>query len=410
MKKAFVQKKDYESYSIAFPLKCALGRRRRKFLVKELEKRHPRFSTANCFDTKMTLSRGRLTADVVVMEKARLLEYKNLFPDKTLALESRERRSVFKSDEKLLKPLVFSVLGLAVTVAAVFCVGRNQKIDDFDAVPSFLSSAKEEYMALSPQEFFLIVFDSVKKCGGKINSMDWNGTHCRFNIVGCMSEDVVSAQFCQVSYKNGEPSFVLQNDSFRIGKTDFARAESTTLDEIPLLSDFEESADHDGNFRSFLRNRLLNLGITLVSEQVLPDSATICFLADENNFSDALRHCAFAAEKFGWNEKSLSIERNDSYVTVKLSFAADGIARDEFYTSPFNVAACYSQIFCPKTDSDAVLGNFAVLRKKATGETLKKSSLAKRNRLGSIVSKDGRIFAYYKANDGKISMEEEIAE
>ena len=43
-KNCAVKKSDYENYSINLPFKFLLGKRRKKFIFKELEKLHPCFS------------------------------------------------------------------------------------------------------------------------------------------------------------------------------------------------------------------------------------------------------------------------------------------------------------------------------------------------------------------------------
>ena len=67
----------YDFYSIPFPVK-AVGRiQKNKYICAQLEKLHPCFSDDCCFDSKLRISNRGLQADVVVMQKFRLAEYKS---------------------------------------------------------------------------------------------------------------------------------------------------------------------------------------------------------------------------------------------------------------------------------------------------------------------------------------------
>ena len=67
----------YDYYSIPFPVKSVGRIQKNKYLCSQLEKLHPCFSDDCCFDSRLKLSVHGLQADVVVMQKFRLAEYKS---------------------------------------------------------------------------------------------------------------------------------------------------------------------------------------------------------------------------------------------------------------------------------------------------------------------------------------------
>lgn len=413
MKKALIKKKDYEIYSIPMPVKILLGRHRNRFLMKEIEKRHPCFSLANCFDTKFSLKGKKLNADVVVMEKSRLLEYRNLFPAKTFALEDKEDRTVFGKKENLAKILIFLLIGAGIFSG--FSIGSKLlEKQDFRTAETFVKSPepKEEYVVLAPQEYFMLVFSSVNRNEGKINSMQWTGNTCQFDIWGCSSEDVAGARFCQVSYSKGEPNFTLRNEGMKIRAEEYGecREKLEGFDEFEISDAWgNELTETSRTFIPAIRKQLLRYGNPILSERSTETFAEISFIAEEDNFSSAMNFCATAGEEFGFREVGISISQSDLYTTVKVAFEKKNDDFEKTMISPLKVCGSYPSLFCPKkifTSDSFVVKKTPVQSEKTLSVVPRQSS---KTRLGSIVAKDGRVFAYYKSSEGKILMEEEIA-
>ena len=50
MEKSMLKKKDFECYNVLLPFSTIAGKRRRRYLCSELEKRHPCFSDEFAYD------------------------------------------------------------------------------------------------------------------------------------------------------------------------------------------------------------------------------------------------------------------------------------------------------------------------------------------------------------------------
>ena len=410
MKKVFVKKDDYDFYSIPLPVGVLSRRNRRNFLLREIEKRHPCFSSGNCFDSRLKIKKRSLFAEVVVMEKSKLFEYKNAFPSEPLFLEGRKNRCVFRKKKNVVK-LAVSMLALSVAAVALHAVSKSGESPQSAEVAKIIQG-EEDYVFLSPQDLFMLVFASVSKNGGKINSMEWSGDKCVFNVSGCPSEEIAGAKYCQVSYKNGEPNFLIQNDGMKIRRAEFDDYAESGLLRVAESASPLSAYGFVAKGKSFVpeaRSALLSLGCVILSEQVAEDSCRISFFSNEESFSQALGVLAACAFQHGLCEKSIRVENGGLYPTVSVSFEKN-TGKDFESSSPLSVCARYSALLCRKNSGGQTAEVPETKPKVSPVYTIERRRTDGRsNRLGSIIAKDGRVFAYYKSNDGKIKMEEENA-
>jgi hypothetical protein len=93
-KDCVVRKNDYERYSFVVPFGCLFGRKRDKYIFKELEKLHPCFSDDCCFDSKIVFKKRNFFANVLVMDKLKFSEYKYENPRAALRIEEDGKRKV----------------------------------------------------------------------------------------------------------------------------------------------------------------------------------------------------------------------------------------------------------------------------------------------------------------------------
>ena len=110
--------KDYDFYTFGFPLKAFSRGKPDKYICSQLEIMHPCFSDACCFDYKLRLEKKQLKADVVVMQKYILAEYRN--KRKKIVIPER-RRTVFFSSVKPVK-VVTAFFAAASVFAAVILI------------------------------------------------------------------------------------------------------------------------------------------------------------------------------------------------------------------------------------------------------------------------------------------------
>ena len=115
MRKNYVRKEDYDFYSIELPLKIAFSKKRKNFILRELEKLHPRL-TASCFiKSWFCLKKGKIQTYVAVMEKNLIASYKKRFsggnlyiPEKGNFSLSATKYSIFAGIFLLLVAGIFS--------------------------------------------------------------------------------------------------------------------------------------------------------------------------------------------------------------------------------------------------------------------------------------------------------------
>ena len=93
-KDCVVRKNDYERYSFVVPFGCLFGKKRDKYIFKELEKLHPCFSDDCCFDSKIVFKKRNFFANVLVMDKLKFSEYKYENPRAALRIEEDGKRKV----------------------------------------------------------------------------------------------------------------------------------------------------------------------------------------------------------------------------------------------------------------------------------------------------------------------------
>lgn len=126
-KKAYgLRREDYEFYKINLPVSVFLKRDCKRFVYSELGKLHPCFSEDWTFDSKVLLGKKGLEANVIVLEKKRLAEFRVNNPFKALKLEDGTSQSFFIPSK--LKVLVTAAVCLAVLVifVFVFSAGKNK--------------------------------------------------------------------------------------------------------------------------------------------------------------------------------------------------------------------------------------------------------------------------------------------
>lgn len=76
MVKSMLKRKDFECYEVLLPFSSITGKRRKRYLCSELEKRHPCFSDEFAYDLVLKkLCRKGIQTDVYVMNKLKLAEY-----------------------------------------------------------------------------------------------------------------------------------------------------------------------------------------------------------------------------------------------------------------------------------------------------------------------------------------------
>lgn len=469
MRKNYVKKEDYDFYSIVLPLKVAFSSSRKKFILRELEKLHPKLSAACFIKSWLHFKKGKIQADVAVMEKNLVASYKKRFPLESIYLP--EKRKLILSRRKY--PAVFGIFLLFAgffsgkMLYETFFSRKKIAAEDISSilnsncnpknVDSGLLGLPSLPVLLAPSQLVVSVFSSVSKNGGKISSFSWNHGICSFSISGCSSEDIAQAQYCVVSYKDNKPVFSLavpvaekteiediensdeENPLYLQFRKSLENASESrdlietlrkmrSTGEIELLSpeDFKRknenneknvqdenknSENEKNDFRSSIkkvRGELFRLGASIHQEHLTKKNAEFEFSVPEDIFYSALKICGIEAKKIGWQETSFSVEKSGSKNTVKVVFSREKENQNiDACFSPLLLTANYAWLF--KSEDLKLEAKktalFSASKKSEMKNTEVLSPRGTMEKLGQIKRNDGFTYVYYKKSDGKILCE-----
>lgn len=374
--KTLVRRHDYDFYTVRLPFSMIRKRERSLFVRRELEKRHPRFSEKCCTDTKWALRKGKLTAEVAVMDRVRLAQYKKSFPGKRLFLELQPERAVFKKSRTGGTVLMCALLGCAVLLG-VRTIRHLRPAQDNVSVAAQPEPTERASM-LAPEQLLVSILAAVTRKGGRLTAARWQGNQCSFAITGCHPEDVVSGERCTVSYQNGEPHFEVA-----------LRAQEQT----PVA---HENASPAAELVPALRHALLSYGAVILSEQIADDSVTVQLFAAHNVLGRALKVCAEQAELHGWCEASFALQSGENGCDAKITLAAGNVPYE--IQSPLQTLAIYAPLFIPSEPPAAVRPRRA---------NVVHAPVVEREKVGEIRRMDGSAFVYYRMGDGRIVCETE---
>ncbi|MBQ7157871.1 MAG: hypothetical protein IJS09_00390 [Treponema sp.] len=368
MKKTVVQTCDYDFYTMRLPLSVIRRRKRSVFVRRELERRHPQFSEKCCADTKYLFRRGKLMAEVAVMDTLRLAEYRKRFPDKRLFLEGKPDRAVFaRRHGNLGKAIFMAVAGVCALFGWKYM--KPQQEQTVTEEPVAVAAAA---VLLTPEKLLASILSCISRKGGCVTALKWQAGNCTFSVTGCHPEDIAPDTACAVSYAHNEPRFELK---------------------MPVAYTNALLAGGDNQFLPHVRNQLLKSGIVILREEAGAKDVSIQMFCKHERVSDALKICAEQSDLHQWHERAIQLQSNDSGCDIRLSFSAGARFYEEL--SPFQVIATYASVFVPKQQEEKI-----VPRNRRAEEMV-----VSREKIGEIKRINGEIFSYYRLHDGSIVCE-----
>ena len=374
--KTMVRRRDYDMYSVRLPFSMIRSRQRDAFVRRELEKRHPRFSEKCCADTRLSLHKDGLTADIAVMDKVRLAQYKKEFPGKRLFLEQQPERAVFKNARGGGKALALGLLVCALLGGVQ--VVRNARASAVAPLTTAQTEPVEQTAFLSPEHVLLTVLAAITRKGGKLSALVWQSGSCRFAVTGCHPEDIASDEQCTVSYKNNEPHFEL------------------ALPVQHMVTAHTESAFRADTFVPALRHALLSYGAVILSEQIAARDVAVHVFCTHDILGTVLKCSAEQAELHGWSEAAFSLQGGENGGDITMTFVPGTLAAcDE---TPLRAVATYASLLMP----EQIIA--PVRPRKAS---VAQSPVIVRDKVGEIRRMDGSRFVYYRMSDGRIICEQE---
>ncbi len=374
MNKLICPQDFYDYYSIPFPVKALQRKQRNKYLCSELEKLHPCFSDDCCFDSRLSFVKKGLKADVVVMQKFKLAEYKKMNGQKPVYIQELKKIPFFQSHFKR-NQIIISIIFLFVLIfvlATLKIIQGQKKIEPMSLEPV----SPVNYQSLAPEDAFSSIINMLEMCGKKecfITDFSWNvqgfSQGFTFSLKNLYPEEVLSffpdAAISSVSYQDGSPLFSAQVN-IKLNSANFS-------------TDYKKEYDYVGELRFFA----LSNDITIIEETVKPRG--IRLVLSNQSFIKMLDY--ISRENIPVSSVSISSQKNNSTVSIEISNA--GVVDQARF---FECLNANSNLFFEKAKQsvESKLGS-APSRPQKNQTTI-----------GKIYLTDGTSIEFYKDENGKI--------
>ena len=375
MKKNVLPAKECDFYSFYLPFSVLKKNSLRKEALKELEKRHPRFSARFLPKLKYRLNKKGIAVEAAVVDKLKLAECIKKNPGKRVFLGSTDLSVScnYGSGKNSGKSFFIILMLAAVFSIMVFIAGKNKNSESkFEEQKEVVLEKK---LLPSARETAELILSRVYEKNGRVTKFSWLKGECMFFIEECFPEEVVFDKACSVSYKNGEPSF---SAGFRV------QEEKNSVEKSLGIQDFQV----------LMRNSLNQCGAVIFTEKLALDFSEMNFFVSGENFKRSLESCLNTLNKCLWHEEMIVIDCKENGFNLTVQFMP-GIKPD---SSVLEIISSYENIFRP----NIVKLDMA----KAMRKTVQKIPILDlgREKLGQI-KKNGAVYIFYKNMEGKIILE-----
>ena len=368
---------DYDFYTIPFPLKVFMYKKRNRYISSQLEKLHPCFSDDCSFDSHLRLEKSGLKADVVVMQKYRVAELKLL--NKRLFV--KERRHVqFFADRKKIKFFTGTLAAVVVFVSFVIFALFPSIEEIAPSEPSFSSSQNEE---LFLQYSISDLLSLISKLKGSISDFSWS--YDGFNestaicLCGLFPEQLEvfepALKFSSVTFENSKPILTVSYSSKKISANSFApqqiSIQKNDIRQIIIQSGFDINEETVNPF---------GLKISIPQSQ-LKELIPLFQYFQNNDFSI----------------ETIAIKSSASLINLQLIFSQTVYENQNvLFESLIKNLDLFVQKQSPTQIEEA---------REIQPSTIQVSSQQKKLlKLGQIVKPDGSVIQYYKDENGKITV------
>lgn len=385
-----VKKEDYERYSVSIPVRNLFGKNRKRYLYGELDKLHPCFSEKCCFDSRLYVKNKSLCADVIVMEKLKLAEYRYRFPGKFLVIEECLKRRLFGTldYEKLI--MLFVGLFFIVTFS---CVNIHKKQKVPVSLTSEIFTETETPVDSQPElnDFFELLSGELAKC----NEFEWNWNGNDENIamsVFSIFPEKILAQYPeveinQVSYKDNTPILKISlNHKRRIPNQNYNLEENYSLEDV--------------------RDCVMKCGGHLLEENL--KNKQLCFSGTDIQLRNVFSKLYSQFDLYDRNINHLKIENLAEGKKVYIQFSlvsGSGCSGKYLLKTVCNYWESLFESDKKKESTDSRIN------KKTEGQIVRQVKVSDENavpqknngnRFGRIVHGDGSEVLFYKNNQQKI--------
>ncbi|MBO4638160.1 MAG: hypothetical protein J5710_00215 [Treponema sp.] len=381
---------DYDFYTIPFALKYLKHTNRDRYLYSELEKLHPCFSDDCCFDARFRFEKSRLMADIVVMQKYKLAEYKN--QKKKIYISERKGYAFFeKQTTKNVMLLSCTFFILTCLTCLVFnknrSVPRNIPKDEKVAQTEPVNTV-ENYVTGAE------IFNYIATLEGKIYGFIWSSDgyveKLTFNLKGVFPEQIDHFQFQQNSI-HADFSSVVFEDNLPVFTASFS------VKKIPWEM---SEAISNNQYRSELRDLIKQNEIELLEETINPFSLRIVIIQNQQQAYETLLNFLIE-KKLSVSEIKIMKSQVDGINKTKNQLKLELLFSKESFSSTENLYMSLlqnSKVFC-ETESNAMFTETVNNKKIESIKTQSGKSLVK---IGKVLKQDGSVIEYYKDDNGKI--------
>lgn len=399
-KKDLCPSKDYDFYIIKIPLRAFAKKQKTRFLNSELGKLHPCFSDDCCFDSHLKIERNGIKAEVVVMQKYKLAEFKNANKQRPVFVKENQRFGYFKNAGNKKKRKIMSA-GFCIFVIFILTLflkilrNKSNVSDGALKTPKTTENDISAFQENDPQKTVVSEFlDNVNSLGGKVSSLEWrlDGYTERINVsVKNVFPEAVEklfpeAVFSPVVFENNIPVL-----NITIGSVLFTgQGQQVSVD-----NNFSSRPDE---LKSSLREFLVENQIRIIEENIKPFSLKLQFEKDrdkekkQSQLITALFDYLYVNELYA---DYILISTSDN-LTLNISFSSMQFSfQKNLYENLYKSLCRNIDVFFEKTASDYEFEN--------AKKTLASDYSIRETKVGQVIHSDGTVIEFYKDENGKIS-------
>ena len=383
---------DYDFYTIKFPLRA---------LNAELGKLHPCFSDDCSFDSHLRLDKSGLMADVLVMQKFKLAEYKKSNGQRPVFIKEKERLAFFGGNKK--RKLFGFILSSLLLLLIIFlprvfrAFSKKNMSSNESSVQSQVFLPEKEWQTATDRLIALI-----SSSGGFITSFEYKiegfNEIAKLGVKNIYPETIAGffpqALFSPLVFEQSLPFFTVEI----ISKICLNQSQSQNQSQNQNQSQTEASSSVSDSFelRKEFRSFLIENNYQILEESIKPYSLKIQFLKnkgqEKNQESAAFKTLFDFIEKNGLWLKSLSLIPADQTLNFSIIFSETSF---DFQKNLYKSLKENTDIFFKSIEADK-----STVQKTAAPR--KTFSTGGDNKIGQLLKADGTIIEFYKDKNGKI--------
>ena len=388
---------DYDFYTIKFPLRALQKKGRLRFLNAELGKLHPCFSDDCSFDSHLRLDKAGLMADVLVMQKFKLAEYKKSNGQRPVFIKEKERLAFFAGNKK--RKLFGFILSSLLLLLIIFlpwvfrAFSKKNMSGNESSVQSQFFPPEKEWQTATDRLITLI-----SSSGGFITSFEYKiegfNEIAKLGVKNIYPETIAGffpqALFSPLVFEQSLPFFTVEIISKIYLNQN--QSQNQNQNQTEASSSVSDSFELRKDFRSFL----IENNYQILEESIKPYSLKIQFLKnkgqEKNQESAAFKTLFDFIEKNGLWLKSLSLIPADQTLNFSIIFSETSF---DFQNNLYKSLKENTDIFFKSIEAD----KSAVQKTAAPRKTF---STGGDNKIGQLLKADGTIIEFYKDKNGKI--------